>query len=107
MQYSYRQNRVMSVGQNTVWRRAGQSMATDDEQKGGPPDPNSNHAFISYLNENTMRMIIQSADDTELRVESSLIKQQSLQTTYNGYHLNFRVRPPLFKFTSGDLGRVT
>lgn len=82
----------MSAGQNAVWRKAEESMATDDEQKWGRGgDPNSDHAFVSYLNESLTHMIIQSADDTELWVESSPTKQQSLETTHNGYHLNFGV----------------
>lgn len=51
-------------------------------------------------------MLIQSADDVELQVESSLIKQQSLKTMCSRNHLNFGVGPLGFKFTSGDLGQV-
>lgn len=50
-------------------------------------------------------MFIQSADDVELRVESSLIKQQSLKTMCSGNHLNLRLLR--FKITGGDLGQVT
>lgn len=45
----------------------------DEEQKKGP---NSNHIFINYLNESTKDVL--SADGTELRVESSFIKQQQV-----------------------------
>lgn len=48
-----------------------------------------------------------SAEDTELRAESSLTRQQGLETMWNRNHLNFGVRPPGFRVTGGDIGQVT
>lgn len=51
-------------------------------------------------------MLIQSADDVELWIESSLIQQQSLKTPYSRNHLNLEVKPFGFELTSGDLWQV-
>jgi hypothetical protein len=57
--------------------------------------PNSNHIFINYMNESTTHKLIKFADDTELRVGSSLIRQPSPETMCCRRHWHPRVGSPL------------